>query len=73
MAYEERGRTISHWLFQSPRIELKDAADERRRNALGHFRGGLAKLVGDWLARVSTVCATSIRAGFKFEQVCGNS
>jgi hypothetical protein len=41
--------------------------------ALGHFCGGLAKLVWDRLARVSTGCAPSLESGFEFEQIGWNS
>ena len=64
---------FSRRLIQLPGIELEDTADERRRIAPSHVRGGLAKLVGDRLARVSTGCAPSLQSGFEFEQVCGNS
>src|SRR5262245_13290666 len=60
-------------LFSLLRIEFQDATDKRRRIAACHFCGGLAKLVGDRLARVSTGCAPSLQVVFKFEQVCGNS
>jgi hypothetical protein len=41
--------------------------------ALGHFRGGLAKLIGDRLARVFAGRAPSLESGFEFEQIGWNS
>jgi len=66
-------RPFSLRLFQSPRIEFENTADERRRIALGHFRGGMAKLIWDGLARIFAGCAPSLQADFKFEQFCRNS
>jgi len=63
------GRLFGRWLFQSPWVEFQGAADERRRITASHFCGGLAKLVGDRLARVSTGCAPSLQSGFEFEQI----
>jgi hypothetical protein len=41
--------------------------------ALGHFRGGLAKLIWDRLARVFTGCAPSLKLDFEFEKISRDS
>ena len=67
------GGLFSRGLFHLPRIEFQDATDKRRRIEAGHFCGGLAKLVGDRLARVSTGCAPSFQSGFEFEKISRDS
>jgi hypothetical protein len=67
------GGIFGRGLFQSPWVELQNAADERRRITASHFCGGLAKLVGDRLARVSTGCAPSLKSGFEFEKISRDS